>query len=98
MKQKSIATSVSLLRTFSFPFLSLWLLLLTGFAQAQVNPLPLSIECPKDQLVWTCDNETIVQYPPPTVTGGCPPYAIVCAPPSGSPFPVGVTTVLCRVT
>jgi hypothetical protein len=40
----------------------------------------------------------VVTYPPPTVTGTCPPLEVVCAPPSGSNFPVGTTPVTCTVT
>ncbi|MBN2508570.1 MAG: HYR domain-containing protein, partial [Verrucomicrobia bacterium] len=36
---------------------------------------------------------TIVDYPPPVITGSCLP--VVCTPPSGEFFPVGITTVTC---
>ena len=40
-----------------------------------------------------------VSYPPPVVTGGCGGSgSATCSPPSGSFFPVGVTTVTCTAT
>ena len=58
---------------------------------------PLNIKCPTNIVLWTCDQEVVWQYPPPQVSGGCQDYSVVCQPPSGSVFPVGVTTVTCRV-
>jgi len=43
-----------------------------------------------------CD--AVVNYPPPTVSGGCPPIVTNCAPPTGSRFPVGTTTVVCTAS
>lgn len=60
---------------------------------------PPRIICPSNIVVWTCD--TIgrpVNYPPPIVFPGTDPNPTVsCTPPSGSMFPVGVTTVTCTV-
>jgi lysophospholipase L1-like esterase len=39
-----------------------------------------------------------VPYPAPTATGGTPPIAVTCSPPSGTSFPLGVTTVNCSAT
>jgi lysophospholipase L1-like esterase len=39
-----------------------------------------------------------VQYGTPIVTGGAPTVTVVCAPPSGSSFPVGTTAVTCTAT
>ena len=72
------------------------LFLLTTNAGAQTAP-PLSIRCPSNIVLWTCVSNTFYQYPPPVVTGGCTPQNLVCVPPSGSVFPLGVTTVTCRV-
>jgi FG-GAP-like repeat/HYR domain len=36
-----------------------------------------------------------VTYPDAALPGGCPGVTVSCAPPSGSTFPVGVTTVTC---
>jgi hypothetical protein len=59
----------------------------------------LVLRCPTNVVLWTCSSNVFYQYPPPTVTGGCPPYQqLICVPPPGSPFPVGVTTVTCRVS
>lgn len=61
---------------------------------------PPTIICPPNQ---TVDGTTlaggIVNYPAPTVSDNCLPLgAPVCNPPSGSAFPVGMTTVNCSVT
>jgi hypothetical protein len=40
----------------------------------------------------------VVNYPPPVVTDNCPGASAVCTPPSGSSFPLGVTTVSCTAT
>lgn len=65
-------------------------------ASAQIIIAPLTIKCPTNITVWTCDQETPVQYPPPEVSGGCGDPVIVCQPPSGSVFPLGVNEVVCR--
>lgn len=75
--------------------LGLFLVLARGSALAQL--LPLSITCPRDIEVLTCGDGRVVQYPAPVVVGGCEGRQVVCQPPSGSTFPVGVTTVTCRV-
>jgi hypothetical protein len=72
------------------------LFLLTAAASAQIVP-NLSIRCPSNIVLWTCTSNIFYQYPPPAVTGGCTPYNVVCAPPPGSAFLLGVTTVTCRV-
>ncbi|SFS36834.1 FG-GAP-like repeat-containing protein [Marininema halotolerans] len=41
---------------------------------------------------------TIVTYPAPTVTDNCPNPTVICRPPSGSFFPLGITTVICTAT
>jgi len=59
---------------------------------------PPVITCPASFAVGTAENSAIVNYPPPTVSDNCPGVgAPVCAPASGSSFPVGVTTVTCTV-
>ncbi|MDX2029826.1 MAG: M12 family metallo-peptidase [Blastocatellia bacterium] len=40
----------------------------------------------------------IVTFPDPNVTDNCPGVTIVCAPASGSAFPLGTTTVTCTAT
>lgn len=59
----------------------------------------LTIRCPPDQRVWTCDDRAIVNYPSPTATSSCGTVPVIeCIPPSGSFFPVGSHTVNCRAT
>jgi hypothetical protein len=53
---------------------------------------PPSILCPSNIVVSTCSNAAVVFYPVPGSTAGTP---VHCTPPSGSAFPVGLTTVVC---
>ena len=57
-------------------------------------PPPLSITCPSNITVTACPGGAVVDYTV-TVSGGCPPYTTNCVPPSGSVFPMGITTVNC---
>jgi HYR domain len=65
---------------------------------------PPSITCPNQNaaLQASCPIATgpvAVAYPPPIATDNCPGVVTVaCTPPSGSPFPVGTTTVNCKAT
>ncbi len=60
------------------------------------NPL---VTCPPNQTAAaTSPAGAPVAYPPPTASDNCPGAMAVCAPPSGSTFPVGVTTVTCTAT
>ena len=64
------------------------------------NPAPV-ITCPKDQIAVTPkpgDVSTMVTYPAPTVMDNCPGATVVCSPPSGSVFPLGMSTVNCTAT
>jgi uncharacterized repeat protein (TIGR01451 family) len=64
------------------------------------NPPPV-ITCPPDQNVATAlpgQMSVVVNYPPPTVLDNCPGVVVNCSPPSGSSFPLGVTTVTCTAT
>jgi hypothetical protein len=80
----------------SFLFL-VWLIsLLSPNARAQ-GTATLHITCPTNVTVWTCSSNVLYQYPPPTVTGSCTDYQVICSPPSGSVFDLGVTVVTCRV-
>ncbi len=61
---------------------------------------PPSITCP-DDITGTADPDqcsAVITYPGPTVTDDCPTGATVCAPASGSAFPIGITTVTCSVS
>ena len=53
------------------------------------------VVCPANITVPNDPNQSgaVVNYPPPVVTGDC--ETVTCSPPSGSFFPVGVTTVTC---
>jgi uncharacterized repeat protein (TIGR01451 family) len=65
-----------------------------------MNPPPV-IDCPSDRdaVAATPGSTTaIVNYPDPAVTDNCPGVTVVCNPPSGSAFPLGVTTVNCTAT
>jgi hypothetical protein len=57
---------------------------------------PPTIVCPSNQFVGTTGTTAVVSYPAPTAADNCPGLQpILCTPPSGSSFPVGVTTVNC---
>jgi hypothetical protein len=60
------------------------------------NPTAPVIQCPTDLAAGACDtNGTVVNFAV-TATDTCAgPVTIVCTPPSGSVFPVGITTVTC---
>ncbi len=59
------------------------------------NPPP-TIACPINMNVTaTTSTGGVVTYPTPTATNGA---TVTCAPPSGSTFPIGVTTVTCTAT
>src|SRR6185436_16424346 len=55
------------------------------------TPAPM-ITCPPPISTNTCATNLVVNFPNPTVSGGS---LKNCAPPSGSPFVPGTTTVLC---
>jgi subtilisin-like proprotein convertase family protein len=60
-----------------------------------------TIICPANVTAVTavCAGTTaVVTYTPPTVSDNCPGVTFVCVPPSGSTFPIGVTTVTCTAT
>ncbi len=75
------------------------LLMLPAPAEAQRFE-PLGFECPSNRVVWSCGTAPVaVTFAAPKVTGDCASNAVVTfTPPSGSLFPVGVSTVLCAVT
>lgn len=53
------------------------------------------ISCPQNIVRSTSGNSAVVTYPAPTVSPSN--FTASCTPASGSSFPVGVTTVTCRV-
>jgi len=69
-----------------------------AFTVTVIDTEPPVITCPANLAVGTTGDSAVVNYPPPTVSDNCPGIgAPVCAPASGSSFPVGVTTVTCTV-
>ncbi len=75
------------------------------FAEATLNVTVTAetvkpvIICPSDIGVGTIGNSAAVTYAAPSVSDNCSGVgAPVCSPPSGSVFPLGVTTVTCSVT
>jgi len=60
------------------------------------NPTAPVIQCPGDIQAASCDTNGAVVNFNVTATSGCTdPVTVICTPPSGSVFPVGVTTVHC---
>ena len=70
------------------------------FTITVVDTQPPSISCPANvTAVGTPGVPTVVvNYPPPTASDNCPGVTTACVPPSGSSFPIGVTTVTCTAT
>jgi hypothetical protein len=65
-----------------------------------VDTQPPTIICPANISITAPDGQTstVVNYANATGTDNCPGVAVVCLPPSGSPFPLGITTVTCTAT
>lgn len=60
---------------------------------------PIAFQQPADVRVENVmGSSQAVTYPTPTTTGGIPPVNVTCAPPSGSSFLLGETTVQCSAT
>ena len=60
---------------------------------------PPVITCPGNVSANTTPGGTaVVNYPNPVATDNCSTPTVVCSPPSGSAFPVGITTVTCTAT
>ncbi len=61
------------------------------------DTVPPMIQCPTNFTVWTCSSTgAVVNFPPPTAPDNFDATPMVtCAPPSGSLFPPGTTTVHC---
>jgi CubicO group peptidase (beta-lactamase class C family) len=81
---------------------SAWLLLalclLGGTATSRAQtPQPLQLVCPGDFFAPACSTApVVVVYPPIYAVGDCATNVLItCAPPSGSLFPLGETTVTC---
>src|SRR5262249_1796021 len=70
----------------------------SSLALTTVGNPPPSITCPANVSATTAhptDTGLAVSYADPVVTDNCAGPPAACAPPSGSTFPVGVTTVTC---
>ena len=64
-----------------------------------VVPDPPKLTCPSSQtLQSSTGSDVVVTYAAPTVANGQSPMTVACGPSSGSTFPVGVSTVTCRVS
>ena len=74
------------------------------FTITVVDTQPPMITCPPNQTAVTDQNACpsanclVVNFPPPVASDNCPGVVVVCNPPAGSCFPVGVTTVTCTAT
>jgi hypothetical protein len=69
-----------------------------SFTVTLVDTTPPQIVCPTDLTVeFSTDAGAAVNFSP-TVTDLCSEVALVCAPPSGTTFPIGATTVTCTAT
>jgi HYR domain len=73
-----------------------------GLLAIQGTPLCV-ITCPANVTTVTAQtcppiSSTIVNFPPPSTSGSCSGVVVACSPPSGSPFPAGITTVTCTAT
>lgn len=79
--------------------LTLGLGLVAASAPAQTQ-MPLTIQCPQDQVLLVCDTNPVpVSFLIPTTSSDCRLEAVVvCTPNSGSKFPLGLTTVNCTAT
>ena len=71
---------------------------LTVNVSAEVTP-PV-ITCPANitAIPNPGGSTVVVNYPAPNVTDNCGVVSVVCTPPSGSAFPLGITTVTCTAT
>jgi uncharacterized repeat protein (TIGR01451 family) len=57
----------------------------------------VAVSCPSNVSVTASAGQCspVVNYPAPTVIDNCPGASVSCVPPSGSTFPLGVTSVVC---
>jgi uncharacterized repeat protein (TIGR01451 family) len=61
---------------------------------------PISIICPPSLSITATPGQCspVVNFPAPTIVDNCPGASVICAPPSGSSFSLGVTNVTCTAT
>jgi Domain of unknown function DUF11/HYR domain/FG-GAP-like repeat/FG-GAP repeat len=71
-----------------------------SFSVTVTDTQPVAIVCPSNVVVTALPGQCTpaVTYSPPSVIDNCPNATSSCVPPSGSAFPVGVTTVGCTAT
>ncbi|MEK3856866.1 HYR domain-containing protein, partial [Cytobacillus sp. FSL H8-0458] len=72
----------------------------TGIDNVEVCQVPLIITCPQDITLRNDPGQcgARVEFPPPDVTGGVPPYMVECTFESGDFFQLGTTTVECTAS
>ncbi|HET9530133.1 MAG TPA: HYR domain-containing protein [Blastocatellia bacterium] len=71
------------------------------FTVTVVDTTPPQIICPPSQTAVTSNpggTGVMVTYPDPTLVDNCPGTTVMCAPPLGSIFPTGTTTVTCTAS
>ncbi|HJQ69993.1 MAG TPA: HYR domain-containing protein [Blastocatellia bacterium] len=73
------------------------------FTVTVVDTQPPTITCPANVTAVapaSCPIATtaVGTFPPPVASDNCPGVTTACVPPSGTPFPVGTTTVTCTAT
>ncbi|MEW6126789.1 MAG: SBBP repeat-containing protein [Acidobacteriota bacterium] len=71
-----------------------------SFSVIVIDTQPPSINCPANITASAAINQrsTVVNYALPNVTDNCAVASVVCSPPSGATFSLGVTTVACVAT
>jgi endonuclease/exonuclease/phosphatase family metal-dependent hydrolase len=72
-----------------------------SFTVTVVDTQKPSIVCPANitaVVPGATDTCATVSYAPPVATDNCPGVAVACTPPSGTCFPLGITTVTCVAT
>jgi hypothetical protein len=74
-----------------------------AFTVTVVDTQPPAITCPAPVTAVapaSCPIATtaVGTFPPPVASDNCPGVTVACVPPSGTPFPVGTTTVTCTAT
>lgn len=71
-----------------------------SFNVTVVDNIPPTINCSGSIVLRPPQgqNTAVVAFPAPTVADNCPGTTVVCQPPAGAAFPIGVTTVTCVAT
>jgi uncharacterized repeat protein (TIGR01451 family) len=73
----------------------------SAMSTTTVDPIAPTITCPANVIVTAPTpgaTSVIVNYPAPATEDNCGVASVVCTPPSGSAFPVGMSTVNCTAT